>query len=675
MTPPGVRVRYRSRVARLIGEPDMVLLMTVAAVVSVTQLALIGAWARSLRVTTLLLGVLAGFLVCGPAAVALQWAWTRAVAGIGPWSLRDVVDTAGWTVDPLLEEVVKVAPLALLAWRWVHSHRQLGYVDHLLAGGALGMGFELFEATLRFGRLGMLAMPTTGGYVVTGNLAGVVTVPSIWTSLTTWQPAPASFAPLFSVGEPEAIQHLVWTALAGAGVAWFTRRRDMWRWAGALPLVVATLDHANYNADATGVAVAATSTSAVIAWVGYRLSGLLVVGILAGTAADRTVLARARRDRRDVLLPGEPAHGLDPRAVAHAGLLAPPWSTAVTWRLVLARRAALTASALPGSTLVDRVRDDVTLLAQATDVGRWRSAGRRLMDRPDLGVLRSWRSVVWLVCAFPPLAYLVVGGFPATRALQRSMAGPVGTWSLVLAVAAGGVLVATQVPGWVRQLRSVKEPALHEERLRVGTRCAAGTASLVTGVLLLAATALSGDPTRGVVRNFHALDALSSAQFVLGLAIIAASFLFFPPAAAFAVTTAGTLVLTGSGVALAAGTVVGSHLVLQALLSEASGSSGRGARPDRGNRDEGSNRAPDDDFRGSGYSRDEIEQFVNGHTGDGNPAMGRPTQGQVHDALTRGTPERLAGQNAEKFEWKGIRVIVNYDLPWKSTAYRIGGAS
>lgn len=45
----------------------------------------------------------------------------------------------------------------------------------------------------------------------------------------------------------------------------------------------------------------------------------------------------------------------------------------------------------------------------------------------------------------------------------------------------------------------------------------------------------------------------------------------------------------------------------------------------------------------------------------------------MHDALTKGTPTRLTGQNAEKFEYKGVKVIVNYDMPWRSTSYTIGG--
>jgi uncharacterized protein YukE len=82
-------------------------------------------------------------------------------------------------------------------------------------------------------------------------------------------------------------------------------------------------------------------------------------------------------------------------------------------------------------------------------------------------------------------------------------------------------------------------------------------------------------------------------------------------------------------------------------------------------------------FRGGEYSQDEIEEFVNGHTGDGDPTMNRPSQTQVSDALNKGTPERLYNKdgtprNAEQFDYNGVRVIVNYDMPWRSTSYKIG---
>jgi hypothetical protein len=77
---------------------------------------------------------------------------------------------------------------------------------------------------------------------------------------------------------------------------------------------------------------------------------------------------------------------------------------------------------------------------------------------------------------------------------------------------------------------------------------------------------------------------------------------------------------------------------------------------------------PTDGFRGSEYSQDEIEQFINGHTGDRDPTMKRPSAQQVNAALTKGTPVRLPDQNAEYFDYNGVRVIVNYDIPWRSTA-------
>ncbi|MFI7669289.1 hypothetical protein [Nocardia sp. NPDC049526] len=81
------------------------------------------------------------------------------------------------------------------------------------------------------------------------------------------------------------------------------------------------------------------------------------------------------------------------------------------------------------------------------------------------------------------------------------------------------------------------------------------------------------------------------------------------------------------------------------------------------------------DFRHSEYTQAEIEEFINGHTGDGNPTMDRPTPEQVHDALTKGTPEPMGdgrtAEQAEQFVYKGIKVVVNYEMPWKSTAWKL----
>lgn len=85
---------------------------------------------------------------------------------------------------------------------------------------------------------------------------------------------------------------------------------------------------------------------------------------------------------------------------------------------------------------------------------------------------------------------------------------------------------------------------------------------------------------------------------------------------------------------------------------------------------------PTEGFRSSEFSRDEIEEFINGHTGDSMPGLNKPTPQQVRQVLDKATPVRLPGQNAEEFvatvNGEKIRVIVNYDMPWRSTSYKIG---
>lgn len=81
---------------------------------------------------------------------------------------------------------------------------------------------------------------------------------------------------------------------------------------------------------------------------------------------------------------------------------------------------------------------------------------------------------------------------------------------------------------------------------------------------------------------------------------------------------------------------------------------------------------PTEGFRGSEFSKDEFIEFVNGHSGDANPALPRPTMQEVEEAL-KTEPQRLPGQNAELFRYGRVKVILNYDLPWKSTCYVIGG--
>lgn len=563
--------------------------MVIAAIVSVTQLAVLGSWGRSLRISTLLQGIAVGFLVCGFATVTIQFAWTRIAAALTSTPVYDIQRFAAWTIDPFLEEIFKVAPLLLLVvWR-PRIQRQLGYTDHLLYGAALGMGFELLEAALRFARLGRMAGDYGGQFVVDGGLFGLVRVPNLWEALFTWQPAPVYVDEFLGSGD-SSIQHLVWTGLAGAGVAWFARWKGPRRLLGLLPLLLASLDHANYNMRIQ--IPDAGWGSDLLAWVGSQLSWILVVALLGAVAADRVIQVRGRRASQQVLLAGESPTPLAPLPVLKAAFGGFPWSTWVVWQVVLSRRAAMTAFT-GGETephLRDGVATEVAQLSRAAGPPRrdavrlWRDAVKQTFPRFDWRVLRSPKVIIWAIALLPAVAYLVIGAFPATMGLQQAMRSPVGLWLLVAGLLAGGALTVLQFrPTWTA-LRAIVEPSLHERRLRLQARLATAVASLGGGLLMFALAVVERDPSASIVSTFHVLDAISDALLVLGIALIVGSFFIFPPFAVVGIVGGGAVLVptvTGSFViATAAGAVITS---LGVLMNQAGGNSGGSSGGSGGN--------------------------------------------------------------------------------------------
>lgn len=567
----------------------MLLLMVIAAVVSVTQLAVLGSYGRSLRLTTLWQGIAVGFLVCGFVTVTIQFAWTRLAAALTSTPVAEIQDLASWTVDPAIEEIVKVAPLLLLAWLRVRQHRQLGYTDHLLYGAALGMGFELLESALRFARLGAYATGLGGlgdRYVVDGGLFGVVTVPTWWRSLTSWLPVPAANEEFLSPSG-DSIQHLVWSALAGLGIAWLVRRRDVLRLLGLGPLLLATLDHANYNLRVQLVPPLAGWWSDALAWVGAQLSWVLVVALIAAVVADRVVQLRGRRASPALLLPGEAATGSTLAPLIRSATAGAPWSAWVTWHFVLSRRAALTAftAGEPEPHLRDGVSATAAQLAQIASLPRgsaqqlWRAAARHTWSGIDLRALLSWRMIVWAASLLPAALYLVVGAFPSTAGLQEAMTSQVGLWLLVLGVLAGGALVVSQVRPMLASLRAVTEPSLHERRLRPQAQLATAIGALGGGLFTVVLAVLEREPTADLVRSYHVLDAISNALLVLGLALVLGSFFLFPPLGMVAVAGGGVMLVPTAAagsfvITLSAGAILASAGV---LMNDASGSGGGGS--------------------------------------------------------------------------------------------------
>jgi hypothetical protein len=71
------------------------------------------------------------------------------------------------------------------------------------------------------------------------------------------------------------------------------------------------------------------------------------------------------------------------------------------------------------------------------------------------------------------------------------------------------------------------------------------------------------------------------------------------------------------------------------------------------------------------FSREEVAQLIYQHIGEGD-IPGRPSLNEIETVLDRGKPVPIPGQNAVQLEYGGVRVIVNEDMPWRSTAYYPG---
>lgn len=547
----------------------MVALMVFAVTVSLVQLCVAGVWARSIRVGTVFQAAVVGFFVVVPVTIGAEWVASRLLSLATHQGIVWVVDSAAWSYDPLLEEVLKVAPLVVIAAIWPGVARQLGLVDHLLLGAAIGAGFELAEATLRFGELTAAASSVSGGVLVAGSIMGSAVVPSVLTSLTTWIPAPVAL----QWPESSGPGHLLWAALAAVGVGWIVRRQPM-RWLGVLPVALVVAVHSNHNAN-TSIGTMRFA-SPVLTWFEPHLGELFLVTLLGAMAIDRLNLAGARHARPKVLFAEERADGLAPWRLAPAVVHGLPWSAFVTWQLVLERRAALYAEYVgrgsPG--LADGVQLRIRQLEESTDGNRWTTAAKTVLGSLRLNRLKSWWTVLWVVSLLPGVFFLVVAGWPSTRGLQGIAATWAGMGIMLVGLGCGVVTVILQMPAVFRSVRARVGPVLHEMTLRPAFRLAIALTGLIAAALLVAGLALGGDPARRMTVDSHAIDALSSAELWLGLAIILLSFLLFPPAAGLMVTTVGTVVVTGSGAALAVGTVIGTTLVSHALLNAASGPGG-----------------------------------------------------------------------------------------------------
>jgi RHS repeat-associated protein len=82
-----------------------------------------------------------------------------------------------------------------------------------------------------------------------------------------------------------------------------------------------------------------------------------------------------------------------------------------------------------------------------------------------------------------------------------------------------------------------------------------------------------------------------------------------------------------------------------------------------------------DSFEDTDYSMDELAGMAYRHSGSGDMHIGgsapRPTEVEIRTALSRGESSSYGG-NSVQYVYRGVRVIINRNMLWQSTAYYMG---
>ncbi|MGP3959114.1 PrsW family glutamic-type intramembrane protease [Nonomuraea sp. 3N208] len=557
----------------------LTVLMAFAACYGVLQLAVLGSGTRSVRVLTLLLAVGAGFYGCGMTAVLLQLAYTRTLSALAGERLYGVVNVAAYTIDPLIEEIVKVIPLLIIGM-WARLRRAWRLTDYLLLGAAFGAGFGLLEAVFRMSAHAGKAIDTLNGYLIPRGFSNVL-VPDVGTTLASWLPAPTTYQSLGIPDAPDVSFHLTWSALAGLGIGLLLRGRGLARLAAPMFLVLVWADHAALNFDVSlskdSTLGTVLSSPFVAAQPVRGLWPLLALGL--AVWSDARVLRAGKAAHRRLLLPGEQPTGLSGLVVlSRYGMLRPPWTTWMILRYALLRRTALFTGARGEIlALAAQTRDHLTQAqdrqARTGTAQGWRAVGIPGPARPGKSawLKRYWPLLVWAILTIPPLIYFLLGTTPGIAGIQRVLGWTILRPLLIVLFLAGMALITWHIIAGLRVLPGALRGADPEMAARIQFRIAAGAGALVLGTVSLTAFAAGTRLDQRVISNVHVLDAIDDLLLYGGIALLLAALVFFPPV--------GAVTLAGGGMVLVP-TITTGFLTLGALgtagilLSEANPPSG-----------------------------------------------------------------------------------------------------
>lgn len=580
--------------------------MVAAGLYGVVQLFALSWPTRSVRLSTVLLAVLVGACTCGTAVALLELTYTRVIAGGDRTgrSLIEVVNTTAYTTAPWVEELLKVSPL-LLAGMYLKVRRQWGLTDFTILGAALGAGFGLLEALLRYSLDADRALARHGGWIVPDSLAAPY-IPGSGEVFTSWLPAPAAPLNLGRTGDVlvPTFQHLVWTALAGLAVGVLWRARSWFKPLAVIPFGAAVAHHTVNNY------VSGHRAGEAREWlesVDAKLWAAPLLALLLAMTADVIRLRRGKRRLPGILLAAERTHGDTAAALIRYASWRFPWTPLIALRFLRLRRAVCYAYSTPTAPpdIVEPLRREVAALAgrmDATDNAlSWRRPGiRGHIKAAWLATFRRRWVLLLIPCVLvlPSVLFLGAGSFKSTAELQEYFETGTGPRILQAFAAAGVAWAAWLLAVLLRTWRLATSAPLAEQLATHRLRFASALTSVTAGTLLLWSSAGPAGPTGRVIDTTHLLEALDQFLAYLGFALLLLSLLaLFPPGAGLALAGSGAVGgLTAGSVAAAA------RLGLAGIALMAAGASGGGS----GSGEEGEGGKPGDRDRSIDESEKEF---------------------------------------------------------------------
>ena len=471
--------------------------MAAASVWAVLQLLLLSWPVRTVRWPTVLLAFGVGAYGCGVFSMLLELVVAHQLATARGQSLAAVMDVASWTTAPVVEELIKVAPLLVAGWA-LRGRMQWGMADFVVLGGAAGAGFSLLENLLMYAESAGKAVPSDeGGWVIAKALIDPPYVPGPGQILGSWFPSPTGSIEVVEGPVLPYDVHIFASALGGlaVGLLW-CGARALTRAAAIVPMAGAVAIHwvTNYAATTPG-------NRTVMEW-RERLAGDWGLWIILGCVAAAWLwdLHRSRLGRRrepDVVPAAERQGRTAPGALFGYALLRLPTTWIIALGYARQRRALLYAAAHPRTRAekLEPLRETVVRQTRQMDATHsqeaWRGVTLRQLwrrareQRPRRPPHEKVLLVLGLLLAVPSLLYLAVGSFPAAKGLQEYFAEGTGLRILIGVGLAGLALTAWRLISAARGYRAASASPLGETLALVQFRIAVCAGTLTVGALLL----------------------------------------------------------------------------------------------------------------------------------------------------------------------------------------------